>query len=79
MVNGTRTAHLTDMRTTKSTKEGWTKIGRKHYRHDATKVEVRYNCNGWNWDVIGGKADGSAYGALWVAMQAAAGTKAEWV
>ena len=33
---------------------GWEKVGRKHYRNTERGVEVRYDCNRWLWEVIGG-------------------------
>lgn len=58
----------------KSSKEGWTKIGKKHYQH-VTGVRVRYINNDWRWEVQGGsKNDGYQYNTLCVAMNAAAKT-----
>lgn len=48
----------------------WSKIAKKHYRH-VSGVEVRYNCNRWAWEVIGGPDNGRAYAALWVAQHSA--------
>lgn len=58
---------------------GWTKIARKHYRHDATLVELRYDHNRYGWEVIGGQNDGMLRPrTLWIAMHQEAGTPAEW-
>ena len=48
----------------------WAKIARKHYRHIDGK-EVRYDCNAWAWEVIGGANDGYMYKTLNVAQHAA--------
>mgnify|MGYP003704344147 CR=1 FL=1 len=62
---------------TRSTMQGWTKIANGHYEH----------CNGHRvrkignvWSVSGpNKNDGYCYSTMWVAMQAAAKTSAEFV
>lgn len=51
-------------------KIGWDKIARKHYRHESG-VEVRYNCNAWAWEIIGGSEDGYKYGTLSIAQYSA--------
>lgn len=48
----------------------WERIARKHYRHIGGH-EVRYDCNRWAWEVIGGANDGYLYGTLNVAQHAA--------
>ena len=48
----------------------WETIARKHYRH-VTGIEVRYNCNLWQWEIIGGAEDGLFYSRLWVAQSSA--------
>lgn len=63
-------AILTFRRNKPTTEGTWVKIARKHYRH-ITGIEVRYNCNRWLWEIIGGPEDGSAYGTLWVAQHSA--------
>lgn len=65
------------MRRVKSTKAGWAKVGRKHYRHDSG-VEVKYNPNKWLWEVMGGENNGEAFGVLWAALHRAAKTPAVW-
>lgn len=59
----------------KSTMIGWTKIGKRHYRHES-KVEVRKGDRGW--EVIGGSGDGHIYVAMWAAMWAATKTPSVW-
>lgn len=62
---------------TESTKAGWTKIARCHYRHE-TGAEV---CKGnQGWEVVSGVQNvGFSYQTMWTAMWYAAGTPAEFV
>ncbi len=63
------------IRKTKSTMQGWTKIGKSEYRH-VNGHRVRKTASGW--EVIGpNRCDGFIYCAMWAAMSAAAGTPAE--
>jgi hypothetical protein len=55
------------MRIVKSTKAGWEKIGKSHYRKNG--VEVRRGGSGW--EVTGGASCGYVYGTMWAAMDAA--------
>lgn len=64
---------------TRSTMEGWVKVGPRRYRHTATKVEVRGDLLRGLWQIIGGANDSYCYTRLWVAMADATGTKAEFV
>lgn len=48
----------------------WAKIARKHYLH-ASGIVVRYNCNRWVWEIIGGPEDGLAYVTLTIAQYSA--------
>jgi len=61
---------------TQSTKQGWIKIAKAHYRH-TTNVEVRKQNQ--LWEVIGGENCGYVYTTMWAAMYAAAKTSAEFV
>lgn len=40
----------------------WCKVSRQHYRH-VSGAEIRYDCNRWVWQIVGG----DAYTLLWVA------------
>lgn len=40
----------------------WVKLAPKHYRH-SSGAEIRYDCNRWVWQILGG----DAYTLLWVA------------
>ena len=66
------------MRTiTRSTMAGWTKTAKGEYSH-ANGHKVRKTSQGW--EVSGpNRNDGFVYSAMWVAMQAAAKTPAEFV
>lgn len=44
----------------------WAKTGRKTYQHESGIV-VRYDCNAWLWEIIGGAEDGRFYQTLTVA------------
>ena len=59
-----------------STKQGWTKIAKAHYRHESG-AQVRKCEKGW--EVIGSANCGYVYGTMWAAMYAAAKTNAEFV
>ena len=59
-----------------STKTGWNKIAKAHYRHESN-VEVRKCSQGW--EIIGSENCGYVYGTMWAAMYAAANTTAEFV
>lgn len=48
----------------------WARIAHKTHKH-VSGVVVRYDCNRWLWEVVGGKDDGSAYTTLSVAQYAA--------
>ena len=41
----------------------WAKVAKKHYRH-ASGVEIKYDCNAWVWEAIGGKEDGHCWTQL---------------
>jgi len=40
----------------------WVKLGKKHYQH-SSGIEIRYDCNRWVWQIVGGHA----FTLLWVA------------
>lgn len=61
---------------TQSTKQGWTKIAKAHYRHESGSQVSK--CN-QGWQVIGSANCGYVYGTMWAAMYAAAKTNAEFV
>jgi hypothetical protein len=60
----------------KSTKEGWIKIAKAHYKHESN-VQICKCTQGW--EVIGGENCGFVYPTMWAAMYAAAKTNAEFV
>jgi len=43
----------------------WVKLASKHYEHISGAV-IRYDCNRWVWQIVGG----DAYPLLWVARHA---------
>lgn len=53
-----------------ATEGTWNRIARKHYRH-MSGIEVRYDHNAWNWEIIGGPEDGYRYSTLTVAQLSA--------
>jgi len=48
----------------------WAKVGSKHFRHESG-IEVKYDHNAWNWQIIGGRECGYRYGTLEVAAYSA--------
>ena len=65
------------MMITKSTMIGWTKTAKGEYTHESGHKVRKV---GGLWEVSGpNRNDGHFYGALWVAMDAAAKTPAEFV
>lgn len=63
------------MRRSKSTYEGWTKVGKNFWQHESGCQVKKVN---YHWHIIGGKNCGDRYGRLWIAMYYAAKTPAEW-
>jgi len=61
---------------TQSTKQGWIKIAKSHYRHKSGS-QVRKCDQGW--EVVGSANCGYVYGSMWAAMYDAAKTPAEFV
>ncbi len=57
-------------RMTPETTGRWARTAPKTYRH-VSGVTVRYRCNTWTWEVVGGADDGSHYSTLWAAQMAA--------
>lgn len=48
-------------------KSEWKIIGRKHWSH-LSGVQVKYDCNAWKWQVIGGAKCGNYYDTKWAAQ-----------
>lgn len=48
-------------------KSDWVKTGPKHWSH-VSGVQVKYDCNAWKWQVIGGANCGRFYTAKWEAQ-----------
>ena len=48
----------------------WAKVASKTYRH-ISGIVVRYDCNRWAWEIVGGAEDGHMYGTLTVAAHSA--------
>lgn len=45
------------------TRGTWEKIARQRYRH-MSGIEVKYDCNAWAWEIVGGSRDGEMYKTL---------------
>jgi hypothetical protein len=54
-------------RSTPTTTGTWNRIASKTYRH-LSGIEVAYDHNAWNWQIVGGANDGSRYQTLTVAQ-----------
>lgn len=44
--------------------------GRPSYRH-VSGVVIRYRCNDWVWEIVGGPNDGLRFERLWAAQERA--------
>lgn len=45
----------------------WVKVAKQHYQH-VNGVQVKYDCNAWKWQVIGGPNCGYYYDTKWAAQ-----------
>lgn len=50
------------------TKVAWKRIAPKVYQHKASNIVVKWKCNDWVWEIVGGPVDGRRYGTLNVAQ-----------
>lgn len=48
-------------------KSEWKSVGRKHWSH-VSGVQVKYDCNAWKWQIIGGARCGYKYDTKWAAQ-----------
>lgn len=50
-----------------ATEGAWAKVASKTYRHESGAT-VRYDCNRYTWEIVGGASDGRGYTSLWAAQ-----------